>query len=301
MVAFLFSFVVYRYDKRIYICYNFSAKHTRLKAKINMIIDFHTHIFADALAPKALTSLKESSKGLYEPVHDMTYNGLIKSMDACGVDKSVVLPILTKQTQTVKVNEWAASVNEGRIVAFGSIYPRTDDYRRDIDFVCSLGLKGIKLHAEYQDFFVDDAFVLPIYDYAFSKGLMIVHHAGYDPISGAVWKSSPQRFARVLDQIKGGVMVAAHLGGEKQWDDVEKYLVGRDIYLDTSMGSRYYPRDQFLRIVKNHGSDRILFASDSPWSNAAEEIDYIKGLPIDEADKYNIFFENAKRLLRNAD
>ena len=40
--------------------------------------------------------------------------------------------------------------------------------------------------------------------------------------------------------------------------------IGTDMYMDTSMGMNYYSHDQFERIVKNHGADKILFGSDSP-------------------------------------
>ena len=99
------------------------------------------------------------------------------------------------------------------------------------------------------------------------------------------------------DEMKGGVLIAAHLGGFRMWDDVEKYLVGREIYLDTSMGQKYYPREQFERIVNNHGADKILFASDSPWSVAKEEIELINSTTLTKEQKRLIFGENAKRLL----
>lgn len=97
--------------------------------------------------------------------------------------------------------------------------------------------------------------------------------------------------------MQGGIIVAAHLGGHAQWDDVEKYLVGKNIYLDTSMGFEYFPDEQFLRIVQNHGAAKVLFASDSPWSNARTEIEHFKALPLSEWEKQNILCDNARRLL----
>jgi predicted TIM-barrel fold metal-dependent hydrolase len=98
--------------------------------------------------------------------------------------------------------------------------------------------------------------------------------------------------------MQGGIIIAAHFGGHAQWDDVEKYLVGKNIYLDTSMGFEYYTHEQFLRIINAHGAEKILFASDSPWSNAESEIKHIKSLPITETDKQNILGLNAKRILK---
>jgi predicted TIM-barrel fold metal-dependent hydrolase len=263
-----------------------------------MTIDFHTHIFPNDLAHKALSTLLSNIDNLYAPVTDATKAGLLKNMDEGGIDISVVQPVITKQSQTQKINTWARSICSDRLVSFGGIYPHTDDYKRDIDFVVDLGLKGLKFHAEYQNFNIDDKHMLKIYDYALGRGLIILHHAGTDPGMPAPYKSSPKQFANIIDAMRGGTIIAAHLGGHAQWDDVEKYLTGKSIYLDTSMGFDYFPREQFLRIVKEHGADKILFASDSPWSNAKEEIEAIKALPLTGQEIKMILGLNAKRLLR---
>ncbi len=262
-----------------------------------MIIDFHTHAFPDELAPKALSSLISGMDGLYRPVHDGTASGLLRKMGEWGVDASVVLPVVTKQSQARKANEWAANLASDRLVCFGGIYPHTDDYKREIDFVCGLGLKGLKFHAEFQGFVVDDPKLLRIYDYALSKGLILLHHAGFDPAFPPPFKSSPQRFVKVIEAMQGGTIILAHLGGHAQWDDVEEHLAGRDVYLDTSMGFEYFSEAQFLRIAKKHGADKLLFASDAPWSDAGAEIARIKSLPFSEGEKDAILGGNAAKLL----
>lgn len=262
-----------------------------------MVIDFHTHSFPDSLAPRAIASLTKACGKLYTPCSDGTVSGLKSNMEKFHVDISVIQPVITKPTQTKTLNEWAAAVADDKIIPFGGIHPETDDYKRDIDFVCSLGIRGLKFHAEYQQFTVDSPEMLRIYDYALSKGLIILHHAGFDPAFPPPYHSSPRQFANIAKNMRGGIMIAAHLGGQKQWDDVERYLPGTGIYLDTSMGFEYYPHDQFLRIVKAIGSDKILFGSDSPWSRADSEIATLKALPLTEADKQAIFCGNAKRIL----
>jgi len=218
-------------------------------------------------------------------------------MDEWNIDVSVTQPVVTKQTQMRKVNEWAAGFQSGRLIGFGSIYPHTDDYKRDIDFVVSIGLKGLKFHAEYQNFMVDDERMLRIYSYALNKGLILLHHAGFDPGFQPPFRSSPRQFARIAEAMGGGVIIAAHLGGHDQWDDVEDCLAGSNIYLDTSMGFEYFSHDQFCRIVKKHGADKILFGSDAPWSNAGMEIEHIKALPLPEGDIDAILGDNARRIL----
>lgn len=262
-----------------------------------MIIDFHTHIFTDELAPRAREKLSHGVHGFIEPHTDMTASGLLASMDSSGVDISVIQPIITKQSQTVKVNEWAAGVCSDRLISFGGIYPHTDDWKRDIDFVASLGLRGLKFHAEYQNFVLDSPEMLKIYDYAMSRGLIIMHHAGVDEGMPPPYKSSPAQFAHIADEMQGGVLIAAHLGGHRQWDEVEKHLPGKNIYIDTSMGFGYYSQEQFLRIAEKMGTERLLFASDSPWSDTASEIAALKATPLSDNDKMLILSGNARKLL----
>jgi predicted TIM-barrel fold metal-dependent hydrolase len=262
-----------------------------------MIIDFHTHVFPDELAPRAIHALASEIDYLYPPVSNGTTAELLDNMNKWGIDVSVTLPVITKQAQFKKANEWAASIRSERIISFGGIFPHTDDYKRDIDFVVSLGLRGLKFHAEYQDFLVDDPKMLDIYDYALSKDLILLHHAGFDPAFPPPFRSSPQRFAKVAHAMSGGIIVLAHLGGQEQWDDVEECLAGSAVYMDTSMGFEFFSHDQFLRIVEKHGADKILFASDAPWSNAKNEMEHLRALPLSERDINAILGGNAQRIL----
>lgn len=262
-----------------------------------MIIDFHTHAFSDAIAEKAYKSLVKNSGGEYVPVRDLTRSSLIRYMDEHGIDKSVVMNIATKPSQTESINRWASEHNDDRTVMFGSVHPDSSDWKKDVDKIVRLGLKGIKFHAEYQNFILDEERMLRIYDYALSKDLIILHHAGYDPIGTVPFKTSPKMFAHVLDLLGGGKIVAAHFGGQSQWEEVGEYLAGRDIYFDTSMGFPFYGEETFLKIAEAHGYDKILFGSDNPWSDAAAEVERIKALPISEDKKEAVLGGNAVKLL----
>lgn len=262
-----------------------------------MIIDFHTHAFPDKIAKKAIGGLITSASSRYAPTTDGTVSDLIRNMDYCGIDKSVVMPVLTKPTQFKKNCEWIKEIESDRIIPFGGVHPATKDYKSDIKLLASLGIKGIKFHAEFQDFEVDSPKMLKIYDYAFECGLIVLHHAGYDPSYLPPYKAIPERLASARRQLGGGIFVAAHLGGHAFWDDVEKYLVGTDVYFDTSMGFNYYSHEQFLRIVKNHGADKILFGTDTPWSDGKSEIEALNSLPLTQEQKDKILGKNAQRIL----
>ena len=135
-----------------------------------MIIDFHTHVFPDELGPKTIAQMAAAIGDYYTPVSGGTVSELLQNMDNWNIDISVVQPVITKPSQFKKINEWLTGICSDRIVCFGGIFPHTDDYKRDIDFVVSLGFKGLKFHPEYQNFIVDDEYMLRIYDYALSRG-----------------------------------------------------------------------------------------------------------------------------------
>lgn len=139
--------------------------------------------------------------------------------------------------------------------------------------------------------------MMRIYEYAFSRGLMILFHAGDDPAYPPPYHSHPRMFAQLVKEFPGATIIAAHLGGINMWPDVEKYLCGLDIYLDTSAGFARYGKERFMRILKLHGAEKLLFGTDAPWNPADREINSIRSLPITEAEKEAIFCGNARKLL----
>ena len=261
-----------------------------------MTIDFHSHAFPDKIAPRALVALGECSGGML-PHTDGTTSGLAALAARCGIDKSVVLNIATNQTQQTAVNDFAAESNGGALIAFGSVHPFAADALDELRRIHALGLKGIKLHPDYQQFFVDDERVFPLYRLAAALGLIVVFHAGvdiglYEPVY-----CTPSRLARALPAFEGGVVVAAHFGGYLQWDAVEAELVGKDVYFDTSYCAGRMPILQARRIVQNHGAARILFGTDLPWGDPAAELRFARAVAADEAEAAQILGGNAARLL----
>ena len=261
-----------------------------------MIIDFHTHAFADSLAPRAISSLVAGSGGL-EPQTDGTTSGLIANMDKCAVDHSVLLTIATKPSQQTRINDWAAQQNSGRITAFGSVHPDAPDVMEELERIRSLGIKGVKLHPEYQAFEVDDARMFPIYQKIASLGLITVFHAGQDIGFMPPAKAAPDKMLRALSAFDGAPVVAAHFGGYNMWDDVLDILCGQNIYLDTSFTFGRIQRPLAQAIIEKHGPDKILFGTDLPWSDARAERRLIDALDLSDADRERIYFRNAAALL----
>ena len=262
-----------------------------------MIIDFHAHAFPDKLAAPAMDVLAKKVENMLTPAHDGRVSSLLENMDKAGVGISVVQPVVTRQSQVKKNNLWAQSIQSDRIISFGGVYPNSGMWKEDIDEIVYLGLKGIKLHPEYQEFAPDSDELLRMYDYALTKGLIVLIHGGVDLGMPPPYRATPEVFKNIAGKMKGGIIVAAHLGGHGMWKEVEETLCGEDIYLDTSMGFAWYGEEQFLRILEKHGEEKILFASDSPWSDPIHDIARINALNIPQETKDKILFGNARRVL----
>lgn len=263
-----------------------------------MILDFHTHIFPDKIAHKTIKALGDQA-GI-RPASDGTVKGLLDSMERSGVTQSLIMPVCTRPEQFESINKFAQNVNEsyeGKLLSFGGIHPDCDHYKEKLRQIRSMGLAGIKIHPDYQKVMIDDIRFMRIIEYACELGLIVLTHAGIDIGFPQPVHCPPDKMRRVLDILKPDKMVLAHFGGWKQWDKVYEYLAGEDVYLDTAFTFEHIERDMFLKILKKHGAEKILFATDSPWSSVQAGIGYIEDLPVSAEEKRKILGENARELL----
>lgn len=260
-----------------------------------MIIDFHTHIFPDKIAGRTLDYLSGIINS--RPFAPGTYTGLCASGEEAGVDISIALPAVTKVSQIDSVNRFASRYLEGPVISFGGIHPQASNYKDILHDIKSMGLKGIKLHPDYQDTYFDDIRYERIIDRASELGLITVVHAGADPKCPDDVHCTPQMARKVLDEVKPENLVLAHMGGLVMWDEVEKYLVGQDVYFDTGVVLDRMPQEQFIRMVRSHGADRILFGTDSPWADQKNFVSLLNSMPLTSDEREALFSGNAKKLL----
>lgn len=263
-----------------------------------MVIDFHTHVFPEKMVAGAVKTLEEKS-GVPAKTNGCI-DGLLASMEEAGVTRSIVLPVVTAPKQFSGINRFEASINEqysDHLTSFGGIHPDSEDYKGQLKFLKEEGFVGIKLHPDYQGVMFNDIRYKRIVDYASELDMIIQVHAGVDIGLPEPVHCTPKMALEVISETGAKKLVLAHLGGWKLWDEVEESLAGRDIYFDTAFIEGYIDRQQFERIVKTHGSDWVLFATDSPWSGQKETIDWINACDLDDETKEKIFYKNARKLL----
>jgi uncharacterized protein len=259
-------------------------------------IDFHTHIFPDTLAEKAISKLIACSPGSINYT-DGTADGLYRSIKESGIYKSVLLPVATKSSQVHSINIDCKSPRYSEFICFGALHPELVNFQDEIDFLVNNKIKGIKFHPEYQNFYADMPSMFPMYEALSDAGLITVFHAGKDPGPFTCDHLLPSALKKIHHEFPKLKIVAAHLGGWKVWDDVEKILCGFPIWFDTAAVMGFIPDEQFIRIIRKHGVERILFATDSPWFDQKGTVNWIEKMDLTDSEKEMIFIKNALTLL----
>ncbi len=270
-----------------------------------MIIDFHTHIFPDRIARKTIDYLAE--KGGIPPFSDGSVQGLLDEMEKGGADLAVNLPVLTNPTRFDSVNRFAAEINqifsdraegEKRLISFAGIHPLCENIEEKMAWIRANGFLGVKIHPDYQETFITDEGYIKILESAKENDLIVVTHSGVDGgYRGRPVRCTPQLAKQVIQKVRHHKLVLAHYGANEMAEQVLEELSGEDVYFDTAYILRFIGEENFKRILKKHGEDRILFATDSPWSSIRGDVEILRSFGLDQKTEEKLFCENAKRLL----
>lgn len=271
-----------------------------------MIVDVHTHHFADTLAVRALSVLTERTRGHVWPIADGTLANHLDHLDRAGVDRAVFCPIATKPSQFDVIFREAQAIRSGergaraaeKIVPFASVHPADPDALARVRAVAAAGIKGLKIHPYYQNFSLDDPAYVPFFRTVADCGLVVTSHAGYDVgYPGRYDACGPREIAVLLDRVPDLRFVAAHLGGCAGFEPhATDRLLERGCYIDTSALACDWHKDEQMRILRSWPADRILFGTDFPWVHYPEAIRHVRSVRAPE-DWEAVFGGNAARLL----
>ena len=275
-----------------------------------MRIDFHTHLFPEKIAQRALAQLVENTRpyvskyGEAVPHTDGTVAGLTASSRAAGLDISVVMPSATSPRPSQTINNFAAQVDAlPGLRSFGSVHPHSPDAMAELERLASLGLKGIKLHPEYQGFFADSPESVAVVKKAASLGLWVLFHAGEDIGMPPPVHCTPAHAAWLCEAVPQAKIILAHFGGYRLWAEVERMLPSLPVYLDTSfcLPNERGEWDRFARILRAAGPGRVLFGSDSPWGDQAQALsaaqEFLEAYGFSGEEQDAVLGGNAARIL----
>jgi len=274
-----------------------------------MLIDCHTHAFADKIADRAIAHLSDYYK--IQIPRGGRFGDLLAAAEEVRLDAFILLVAATRPEQVRPANDWilrlaGLSADEirrefgvshvPRVVPFGTFHPGDSNWLTEIKRLRAAGIKGIKLHPEFQGFDLANP-VLHDFFAEVERDFVLLVHIG-DRVVAETNFSTPRKVAAILDNFPKARVVAAHMGGYRFWDSAYEVLAGRDVYLDTSSVFPHLDIKGFQRLVSKHGTGRILFGSDFPVSSPQLDLNVLNQIEwLTDAEKQRIRGENCAELL----
>ncbi len=258
------------------------------------VIDAHCHVYPEKIASRAVAGT-DNFYGVTS-YGDGTVPDMLKSGREAGIDHFIVQSVATTPKQVNSINEFIAATvaeNKGLLTGLGTLHPDSPDQVSDVRRVVELGLKGVKLHPDIQNFKIDDYRCLKIYELCEQENLPILMHTGdyrYD-------NSNPNRLLPVLQIYSGLTIIGAHFGGWSIWEEASQKLGGvPNLYVDCSSTMGFTDLETTRRALENYGADRVLFGTDYPMWGPADELEKFFALGLSEEENRKILSENAKKL-----
>ena len=191
------------------------------------------------------------------------------------MEKCVVLCAATAPAQVIPANNYAITLQKehaDRVIAFGTVHPGYENWEAELKRIKAAGIRGIKLHPDFQSFWLDDPRLLPIFEAA-QKDFVFEIHIG-DRTTPAQNPSCPYKLAAILRQFPGMRVIAAHFGGYRMWAHALDALAGNrfeNLWFDTSSTTPFATPLLAKKILGAVPRDRILFGTDWPLYDPVEE------------------------------
>lgn len=261
-----------------------------------MFFDIHTHAFHPKIAHKAVEHLNR----VYQlTCHgDGTVDHLLEREKAAGIDKCVVLCAATAPAQVIPANNYAMQLQREHeeIIGFGTLHPAYVDWEDELDRMRDGGLRGIKLHPDFQGFALNDKRLLPIFEAAQDDFVFLIHIGSDDPLEVA--PSTPFMVADLLRSFPRLQIICAHFGGYRMWEHSLEALAGQDnLWVDTSSTTAYVTPELLRRLLRQHPRDHILFGTDWPLYDPPVELERLRRMSGLSEDAMDHLLSNAGYLL----
>ena len=263
------------------------------------IIDVHAHIYPDTIAQRAADSI-----GVFYdiPMHlSGTVNELLVHGADAGISQFVVCSAAVTPSRVRSVNDYligAAAAHPDKFIGFGTMHAEFEDVEKELDRIKAAGLKGVKLHPDFQHFCLDDEKAIAMFRAMADRNLPALIHTGDQRYP----YSEPKRMARVLDKVPHLKAICAHLGGWSVWNEAWRELAGRPgVWVDTSSSLYAISPEEAAEVIRHYGVDRVFFGTDYPMWNPREDVQKFLRLPLAQEEQEKILHLNIENFLAEID
>lgn len=257
------------------------------------IIDAHAHIFPEKIAENATVNIGKfydipmTSCGISER--------LIESGSKIGVKQYLVCSTATKPQQVTSINNFISDecAKHSCFFGLGTVHPEAEDIEADVNQIKKLGLRGVKLHPDFQLFNADSNEAYKIYEMIEGE-LPVLIHCGdirYE-------YSRPHRIARIAKDFPKLKIIAAHLGGYQRWDEAVECLTGlENVRFDICSSMSFMSVERAAELIGIYGVENCFFGTDFPMWSHESELNSFLSLGLSENENRMILAENFKTFM----
>ena len=256
-------------------------------------IDFHSHVYPDAIAPKAAESIREFYH-LGDHAMDGRVQTLLEYGDQAGIDEFVILPVSMRPDRTRHINDFILGevAKQPRFYGYGTVHAAMEGLTDEVQYIMDHGLRGLKMHPDSQVFAIDDPRLFAVYEMIQGK-LPVLFHMGdqrYD-------YSHPARLRRVLDLFPHLQVIAAHFGGYTMYEEAAQELKGKECFFDCSSSLMFMEEGVAEKYINHYGAERFVYGSDFPMWNPVKEMERFLRLKLTDSQFEQIAHITAERIL----
>ena len=255
--------------------------------------DAHAHIYPGKIAEKATASVGDF---YHIPMQNVGLPHVLAQRGGeAGIDRFLVCSVATKVEQVRSINQFIQEKcrKYPQFIGLGAWHQDITDISGEMDDIQARGLRGIKLHPDFQRFYIDDERMLPVYEEA-HRGLPILFHTG----DSRTEFSSPHRLMNVIDKLPDFTCIAAHLGGYSEWEEARRELSGTNVYIDTSSSLFKISPEEAKENIAHFGVDHTMFGTDFPMWDPKEELERFFALGFSQEENQAMLYDNFARLFQ---
>lgn len=256
--------------------------------------DAHAHIYPGKIAEKATASVGDF---YHIPMHNVGLPHVLAQRGGeAGIDRFLVCSVATKVEQVRSINQFIQEKCQKypQFIGLGAWHQDITDISGEMDDIQARGLRGIKLHPDFQEFMIDDPKMLDMYKEAHRRGLPILFHTG----DSRTEFSSPHRLMNVIDKLPDFTCIAAHLGGYSEWEEARRELSGTNVYIDTSSSLFKISPEEAKENIAHFGVDHTMFGTDFPMWDPKEELERFFALGFSQEENQAMLYDNFARLFQ---
>ena len=255
----------------------------------------HCHIYPEKIASKAVKGIRD----FYDL--DMSLNGkidnLIEDGNKVGVVHYLVHSVATTPKQVRSINEFISNVVKERpdlFTGFGTLHPDSDDIEGDFEHLIDLGLKGVKLHPDFQQFALNEDKAFKLGEVINEGNIPVLIHCGDYRYN----YSNPEQLKPFLEKFPDMLVIGAHFAGWSVWAEATEKLAGTpNLYVDLSSSLYELSPQDAKKFIYKYGVDKVLWGTDYPMWEAESEMELFHKIGLTPEEENMILYENSAKIL----